>query len=110
MITNISGSKVPFKLIEGDRSNAKYSFTAKGAINADSSKVLKHKLAKYLNTEQARIHIEMSEVTFLGSSGIRVLLEIYKKVKTLGGILKIINPSENVKNVMGMTALDELLF
>jgi anti-anti-sigma factor len=109
MITNISGSKVPFKLTENERLDAKCSFIAKGAINANSSKELEHKLEQCLQNGQTHIYVDMNAVTFLSSSGVKVLLDIYKKATERGGILKITNPAENVENVIGMTALDELL-
>ena len=109
-MANISGSKAPFELIEDDSGFGKRTFIAKGAINAKSSEELRHKLGRCLGKGQNKIHINMSRVTFLSSSGIRVLLEMYKKTKKTDGFLKITSPAENVRNVIGMAALDELLF
>ena len=51
----------------------------------------------------------MTQVSYLSSSGIRVLLSTFKKALKLEGQFRIERPSENVKNVLGIAALDEML-
>ncbi len=55
------------------------------------------------------IVINMSLVYLFSSAGIRVIIAMYKRLKKIDGKLRIEAPSDNVKNVLGMTALDELL-
>jgi anti-anti-sigma factor len=84
-------------------------FTLEGRINAVSATAFEHKLKLALETGHINIIVDMSEVEFLSSAGIRVLLATYKNAKSQGGALWIDSPSENVRNVLGMTALDEML-
>jgi anti-anti-sigma factor len=51
----------------------------------------------------------MSEVEYLCSIGIRVILQTYKEAKKKGRKLGIEHPSECVKKVLYITALNELL-
>ena len=80
----------------------------KGRINADSASILQRKLDES-SKENRHIILNMQNVPFLSSGGIRVVLMFYKILKANGGSFFIENPSDNVKNVLGMTALEELL-
>ena len=61
--------------------------------------------------KEGRIHIvlDMSLVEYLCSTGIRVILKAYKEAKAAGGTLGIAHPSECVRNVLGLVALNEML-
>ena len=79
-----------------------------GRITSVTSVDLNHKLDEaYKNFKT--IILNMKEVSFLSSGGIRVLLMYYKILHGAGGKFYIEKPSENVKNVLGMVALDEML-
>jgi anti-anti-sigma factor len=83
--------------------------TAKGRIDSNSADYLKEKLEKALKAEHKTIILNMSQVKYLSSIGIRVILNIYKQAKEAGGTFKIDRPSDFVKNVLGMVALKEML-
>jgi anti-anti-sigma factor len=51
----------------------------------------------------------MSQVEYLSSIGIRVVLKIFKISKEQGGTFNIEKPSKIVRNVLGMVALEEML-
>jgi anti-anti-sigma factor len=82
---------------------------AKGRVDANSADVLLNKLETAINNGQKRIILNMSNVEYLSSIGIRVILKTYKQVSEAGGKFNIEYPSEVVKNVLGMTALNEML-
>ena len=84
-------------------------FTIKGRINSKTSPVLKHKLEDALNYGEINIVLNMLQVAYLSSDGIRIILRIFKEAEKLGGSLKIELPSEMVRNVIGMVALNDLL-
>ena len=81
----------------------------KGRITSMNANVLQYKLNEAFGKGQTSIVVNMMQVVFLSSAGIRVLLMFYKQAKEAGGSFYIENPSENVANVLGMTALDEML-
>ena len=83
--------------------------TVVGRIDAVNSAVFERRLDQALKAGRVDITINMIGVRFLSSVGIRAVLNTFKKAKELGGTLRIVDPSENVKNVLGMTALDEML-
>ena len=81
----------------------------KGRITSMNANVLQHKLSEIENSGVKKVVLNMMQVAFLSSAGIRVILMFYKKAKESGGSFHIDSPSENVVNVLGMTALDDML-
>ena len=84
-------------------------FILNGRVDSSSSHVLEFKLEKALEEGEKKIILHMLQVEYLSSAGIRVILKAYKDAKKAGGKLGIEEPSESVKNVLGMTALDAML-
>ena len=84
-------------------------FRISGRVNSESADELQEILHKALESGKKNIVLNMIWVKFLSSSGIRVILKAYQDLKKAGGSFGIETPSRNVKNVLGMTALDKLL-
>ena len=84
-------------------------FIIKGRMNAVSAPELERKIENAINEGTKNIVLNMFEVEFLSSAGIRVILKIHKQMSQQGGKFNIEHPSDNVRNVLGMTALDEML-
>jgi anti-anti-sigma factor len=55
------------------------------------------------------IQLNLADVSFMSSVGIRVLLTFYKQLQRINGTLTVSNPSEAVKTVLELTGLDALL-
>ncbi len=55
------------------------------------------------------LRLDLSEVSFLSSAGIRTLIQHYKKLATLKGSLVVINPSRPVRDILTMAGLQMLL-
>lgn len=53
--------------------------------------------------------VDLAEVRFLDSSGVRALLQSRKAVEEAGGTLSVSNPREFVTEVLRMAAVDQLL-
>jgi anti-anti-sigma factor len=56
-----------------------------------------------------RIIVEMSQISYVSSAGIRVLLQAHRQVRKIGGALAVANPSESVREVLTLTGLQALL-
>lgn len=80
-----------------------------GRISAADANILQYELEEALKNGHKHFILNMRQVSYLSSSGIRILLMFRKIANEKGGNLYIENPSENVVNVLGMTALDEML-
>ena len=84
-------------------------FYIKGRISSSTSYKFTNELNMALRIGQNRIILDMRDVEFLSSMGIRTILSTYKQAAATGGRLQITNPSPNVENVLGMAALGNLL-
>ncbi len=94
---------------QGDVVLEKLCLNAQGQIGALEAPKLERKLNEALDRKPDILILDMSMVNFLSSVGIRVLLGTYKKAMNAGRKFRIACPSENVINVLGMVALDEML-
>ena len=101
--------KQAFSFVEDSRSETTCRFTLKGRVSINEASFMEKTLENAVQAGCNHLIINMCLVDWFSSAGIRVILAMYKKLKLRGGVLQIENPSENVQNVIGMTALDELL-
>ena len=81
----------------------------KGRIDFANSSAFQYQLEKNIKNGVKKIVANMSQVEFLSSAGIRVILLTHKTMLKTGGSFGIEEPSECVKNVLNMVALNELL-
>ena len=84
-------------------------FTLAGRVSSKNSSVLKFKLEDSLKYGETNIVLNMYNVEFLSSDGIRIILNTYKEAAKVGGKFRIEDPSQTVRNVLGMVALNDLL-
>lgn len=57
----------------------------------------------------ANVIVQMQEVTFLASLGMRMLMMAAKTLKTKQGKIVLIAPQEEVENALRMSGLDQLI-
>ena len=53
--------------------------------------------------------LDFSEITFISSYGLKVILELYKQLKAKEGSLKIKNVSEEIRKSFNMVGFDKFL-
>ena len=92
--------------VEGGRG---IKFILRGHVDSISAAELEQRLNETLKAGEHTIVLNMIRVDYLSSAGIKVILKAFKDAQRAGGDLGIEGPSENVRNVLGMTALDRLL-
>jgi anti-anti-sigma factor len=79
-----------------------------GRIDSHWSPQLETHLEELVRQGCHRIQLDLRNVSFLSSAGIRVLLRFYKQLAAVDGALVIVHPSDFVKKVLdasGLTAL-----
>ncbi|MCL2010472.1 MAG: STAS domain-containing protein [Synergistaceae bacterium] len=94
---------------EQDEEQGVARFTVIGRVNSKTSPALKNELEDALNSGEVNIVLNMFQVEYLSSDGIRIILKIYKEAEQAGGKLRIEKPSEMVRSVLGMVALNGML-
>jgi anti-anti-sigma factor len=79
-----------------------------GRIDAASAPELEEILEKQREDGFKNIVLDMAEVSFVSSSGLRVMLTARKAAKKGGGRLAIAQPSERVIDTLDISGLDVL--
>jgi anti-anti-sigma factor len=57
----------------------------------------------------AEVILDFSQITFISSFGLKIILELYKLMTSRNGILKLKDVSENLMNSFKMVGFDKFL-
>ena len=95
------------KIVQSDESLVKIAFA--GKLDSNYVSTIDVKLFALLNGIEGPVVFDFSEVSFISSLGIRMVLMAFKDIKRQGFTLKIENSNEDVENVFLMTGLEDLL-
>ncbi|HLF03029.1 MAG TPA: STAS domain-containing protein [Anaerolineales bacterium] len=79
-----------------------------GRVDSNTSSVLDAKLKEYISANKVHIVLEMDETDFISSAGVRALISAQKAVKPRGGQVVLAKPSEKVRDVLKLAALESL--
>jgi anti-sigma B factor antagonist len=82
------------------------SVAVRGEIDAHSAPSLAERLA-LLSADDGVVRIDLSDVTFMDSSGLRVLIELSQRVGTSPNALVIQSPSQTVLHLFEVAGLDD---
>lgn len=80
-----------------------------GRLDAHWAEHLDRELAELLQDGARRIDLEMGQVDYISSAGIRILLKYYRQLRAIQGDFRIASPSAQVRSVLRMGGMLELL-
>jgi len=80
-----------------------------GRLDAISSPGTEKKVFECINNGQHQLLLDFSDVEYLSSAGMRMLLSTTKKLKTLNGKLVVCSVNMNVMDVLKMSGFDHVL-
>lgn len=80
-----------------------------GRLDASSSSILQDKLNVLINEGHFVILLDFSNMDYLSSAGLRVLLAFTKKCKENKGRLGIFSVNEDVMEIIKLTGFDKIL-
>jgi anti-anti-sigma factor len=80
-----------------------------GRLDAVSSPNTERKIFDYIYSGQYELLVDFSGVDYLSSAGMRMLLSVTKKVKTLSGHLILFGVTNHVMEVLKMSGFDQVL-
>ncbi|HVY69721.1 MAG TPA: STAS domain-containing protein [Verrucomicrobiae bacterium] len=80
-----------------------------GRLDAYWSDHLTKALGESVREGFHQLQLDLSRVDYLSSAGIRVLIQYYKQLKSIGGALTVVNPSESVMGILDMAGLSAML-
>jgi anti-anti-sigma factor len=83
---------------------------AQGEVDLETSPILAARLSEALCPPfPARLGLDLSEVTFISSSGLRVLVEVNERSRVCGTDMQLIGMSRPVRRALDLTGLDAIL-
>ena len=80
-----------------------------GRFNMTAAPDFRRFLDGVLESGATRIVVDLSDTTFIDSSGLGALIGGLKKARQVGGDLRIAGPPEQVRMVLSLTNLDRVL-
>ncbi|MEN6521981.1 MAG: STAS domain-containing protein [Armatimonadota bacterium] len=81
----------------------------RGELDFGTAGVLQDALTQVLEEDVAHLILNMEDVTFLDSEGVKILLQAHRKVSDRGGVMSIRNCSQFVQNVFEILGLQQYL-
>lgn len=85
-----------------------WQLTLSGEIDIDSSTRLKELIEQLIAQKTAHITLECSELSFIDSTGLGVLISAQKRIKQDDYQLTINNPKKNVEKLLHITGLNKI--
>jgi anti-anti-sigma factor len=80
-----------------------------GRLDANWCDHVGNALAEAIRSGEHDIHLDMREVHYLSSLGIRVLLGTYKQLRAIQGRFGVVDPSDTVRKVLELSGLSQLI-
>ncbi|MEU6288220.1 STAS domain-containing protein [Streptomyces sp. NPDC005047] len=76
-----------------------------GYLDVDTATELQHHLANQLHHGRRHFLLDLSEVPFMDSSGMNIILRVYQEARELPGSVHIIAPAPAVRRVLDLTGV-----
>jgi anti-anti-sigma factor len=80
-----------------------------GKFDITGTSEIETRFAEYCSGENVRVVVDLSEVDFLASIGIRLLTLTAKSVLSRGGKMVLLNPTPDVHHVLEITGIPAIL-
>lgn len=90
-------------------SNNKFVITLSGRLDTITSPQLEEEISNISLDEIEIIILDIKELEYISSAGLRLILKIHKKMSAKGGVLKLINVNEMISEVFYMTGMSDFL-
>ncbi len=97
----------PDLVLATEREGERAILTVRGELDAYSAPALEDHVARLLGDDRHDIVLDLSQTTFLDSSGLRAILTAYRRIGERGGKLALRRPSEPVLRLLEITGLTE---
>ncbi len=83
-------------------------FEIAGELDLETANNFKDILNHSLDQKMANIVLDCTELTFIDSTGLGVLINTYKRIKEDNFIINIKNPKQNFNKLLNITGLNKL--
>ena len=79
-----------------------------GRIDTKTSPILESDIQKYIDSTD-NIILDFTNVEYISSGGMRVLLALHKKLKKKGGTLKVINVKDSIYDIFKLVGFHSMV-
>ncbi len=79
-----------------------------GRVDSNTSPKLSEHLTRQIDSGAMNLLVDLQEVEYMSSAGLRELVSALKRVKKDGGDLRLVSPSPRVKEVLDLAGLTTL--
>lgn len=90
-------------------SNQNVIITLKGRLDTMTAPQLDDEAKSIYFDEVETVTLNLKDLEYISSSGLRVILALYKNLKSKGGNLKIVNVSNTIMELFSMTGMSDYL-
>ena len=90
-------------------SNQNVIITLKGRLDTMTAQQLDDEAKSIDFDEVETVTLNLKDLEYISSSGLRVILALYKSLKSKGGNLKIVNVSNTIMELFSMTGMSDYL-
>ncbi|PKM59418.1 MAG: anti-sigma factor antagonist [Firmicutes bacterium HGW-Firmicutes-4] len=81
----------------------------KGEIDIYSIEKFRETIEEKMKTQAAEIILDCSELSYMDSTGMGVLIELRNKSKEMGQKIIMMNPRPNIKKLLALTGVDKII-
>ena len=91
-----------------DNENNFWKVSLEGELDISTADKLKEQLHKLADEKKIDIKIDLSNLDYIDSIGLGVMIGVLKKLKIEDKEIYILNPKNNVKKIFTITGLDKI--
>ena len=95
--------------IKSDISSKNIVISLIGRLDTITSPQLEEEINSFSLENIETVILDLKELEYISSAGLRVVLMTHKKMNKLGGQLKLINVNDMILNIFDMTGMSEFL-
>jgi anti-sigma B factor antagonist len=86
-----------------------WEFKLIGEVDISNAHLFKKQLEAAITERKQNISIDLSELSYIDSTGLGVIIGAYGSIKKDGYGVKVANPRDNVKKLLNISGLDKIL-
>jgi anti-sigma B factor antagonist len=95
-------------MIQKTQNDGDVTLALSGRLDSVTQSELAQELETVFKTKVSNLTLDLSELEYLSSAGLRVFLFARKKVGEMGGKMKIINANETINEILQITGYAEI--
>lgn len=83
--------------------------SVRGEIDIYSIEKFRDSIEEKIKTQASEIILDCSELSYMDSTGMGVLIELRNKTKELGQKIIMMNPRPNIRKLLALTGVDKII-